>query len=763
MGQDTIRILVVGTDGTAVWLITQTLTDDGFSVDTSETQAEAVVRIKDEKYDLVIMEEEDPSADHIPVLDASPPGCSPVPVIIMTTYDRVRSAIDLLRKYNGDYITKDSEGKYIELMPYVVDKTLERHRMLMERDQTENELKRIADEKLAILNSMSEMVIYLDEDKNVLWANNSITASIGTSQRELSGHFCYEILMKRQEPCPECPLGRVIETRLPQIAENAGDSGTIWSVAMYPEMDEHGSVKGIVEVKQDITERRRWEQKLKEASDEWRSTFDSIVDIIAINDVHFRLIKVNKAFADLFDLPPREIVGRTCHELLYGSSDPCPDCPQTAAFGTDTPTRLEYFERRFGDDIEITASPIVSENSRVIGLVTIGKDISQQARWQETLMRASTEWRTTFDSIVDPISIIDNEFRIIKCNRAFADMTDKEPRQLIGKACYEVLHSSSDPCLHCPKPISGETKTTALTEYFDEKRTRFMQISSSPIIGDDGRTIGFVNVKNDITGQKKERDDLQKYSGHLKKMVGQLSKELQDTQVKILEESHDKARKQIAGRLGLELKRTLGMVMNAVRSIQGPYRESTHIKAAERQLARIENTVGNLLAYSHERAPKKEEVVVSELIARVLESNLPPDSINMTLNIPFDIPYAFVDTRQIQLAVANLIVNAVESMPKGGDLTIKAQRKGAGVSVTVTDSGPGIPAKIKERVFEPLFTTKQSAIGIGLSVAKYLIEANGGSLTLVENKPTGIAAEVFLPTSAQVSAADGVEKLFTQE
>jgi PAS domain S-box-containing protein len=761
MDQNTIRILVVSADGTAVWLISQTLADEGFVVDTSATEIEALAHLKDEGYDLVITEPEKPLIDRIPILDSIPSGHAVPPVIIITANDHVRSTIALLKNYPGDYLTKDPESKYIELMPYVVDKTLERYRLLLERNQTENELKRIADEKLAILNSMSEMVLYLDEDKNVLWANNSITASIGTSQKELSGRPCYEILMKRGKPCDECPLAHVKETRLPQMAEITGDNGTIWSVVMYPEMDEDGSIKGIVEVKQDITERRKWEQKLKEASDEWRSTFDSIIDIIAINDTHFRLVKVNKAFAGLFGLEPREIVGKTCHELFYGYPDPCPDCPQMTAYGADTPARLEYFERRLGDDIQVTASPIVSADKQVIGLVTVGKDISQQTRWQETLTQASNEWRTTFDSIVDPISIIDNDLRIIKSNRAFADLVGKQPKQLIGKVCHEILHSQANPCAHCPQPISKETKTTALTEYYDEGLKRFIQVSSSPVIGDGDAVIGFVNIKSDITDQKKEQDDLKKYSGHLKKMVGQLSRELQDSQSMIIEKAHEKAQKQIAGRLGLEIKRSLGSVSHALHSVKGPHGESTHIKTAQQQIGKLERILANLLSYSHETTPNREEIVVSELVARVLDKNLPPDSINLTLNIPFDIPYVFVDPKQVEHAVANLIANAVESMAQSGDLTLKAQRSGAGVTLSITDSGPGIPVKTMKRVYEPLFTTKPSAIGIGLVVSKNLIEANGGSLTLENNDSTGITASVFLPTTERALSDGGVERLFT--
>ncbi len=161
MGQNAIRLLIVSPDSTAVWLISQTLADEGFVVDTTSTEDEAVVLLAENTYELVVIEPDKLLTDRIGVLDSISPGRPIPPVIILTGHDRIRSVVELLRKYPGDYITKDFDGKYVELMPYVVDKTLERHHLLVEKNETENELKRIADEKLAILNSMSEMVLYL--------------------------------------------------------------------------------------------------------------------------------------------------------------------------------------------------------------------------------------------------------------------------------------------------------------------------------------------------------------------------------------------------------------------------------------------------------------------------------------------------------------------------------------------------------------------------------------------------------------------------
>jgi len=87
-----------------------------------------------------------------------------------------------------------------------------------------------------------------------------------------------------------------------------------------------------------------------------------------------------------------------------------------------------------------------------------------------------------------------------------------------------------------------------------------------------------------------------------------------------------------------------------------------------------------------------------------------------------------VDPDQIRLIMNNLISNAIQAMPDGGVLTVRTRPLEDALEVTVADTGSGIASDHLERIFEPLFTTKSKGIGLGLSLAKRLAEANGGTI-----------------------------------
>jgi len=89
----------------------------------------------------------------------------------------------------------------------------------------------------------------------------------------------------------------------------------------------NGQIGGVLFSAEDITERKQAEERIKHAAEEWRATFDSITDLVSIRDKDFRLVRVNKAYADAFKMKPKELIGKTCYEIVHGTKQPCPDCP----------------------------------------------------------------------------------------------------------------------------------------------------------------------------------------------------------------------------------------------------------------------------------------------------------------------------------------------------------------------------------------------------------------------------------------------------
>jgi signal transduction histidine kinase len=143
--------------------------------------------------------------------------------------------------------------------------------------------------------------------------------------------------------------------------------------------------------------------------------------------------------------------------------------------------------------------------------------------------------------------------------------------------------------------------------------------------------------------------------------------------------------------------------------------------------------------------------------------------VDVSIDIPTDLPRIFVDPRQMIQVLGNITVNAYQAMKDGGKLTVSSRQSSvkAGslitdnsslvtdnwILITVKDSGVGIPPENMGKLFEPLFTTKTKGIGLGLAVSKKLIEANGGRIEVKSETGQGSTFTIWLPGHNIMSSA----------
>jgi signal transduction histidine kinase len=113
------------------------------------------------------------------------------------------------------------------------------------------------------------------------------------------------------------------------------------------------------------------------------------------------------------------------------------------------------------------------------------------------------------------------------------------------------------------------------------------------------------------------------------------------------------------------------------------------------------------------------------------------------------LPLAQVDRERMEQALTNLVLNAVEAMLTGGTLSLGLAASDRWLTITVSDTGPGIPPEIQRRIFEPFFTTKARGTGLGLAVARRVIEEHGGTITLVSETGKGATFTIKLPLPAE--------------
>jgi signal transduction histidine kinase len=179
----------------------------------------------------------------------------------------------------------------------------------------------------------------------------------------------------------------------------------------------------------------------------------------------------------------------------------------------------------------------------------------------------------------------------------------------------------------------------------------------------------------------------------------------------------------------------------------------------QRQAARINRIIESLLGFARTEAPALEPVDVCEVVRNTLAQVEMPEQVEVMVRCDPALPSIRADSNQLHLVLRNLIQNGIEAMTiraggQGGRLTITAgpATEGEGVLVAVRDTGAGIPAEQLERIFEPLFSTKVKGVGLGLALARILVERHGGTIAVESDVGKGSIFTVFLPQAGPAGA-----------
>jgi len=168
----------------------------------------------------------------------------------------------------------------------------------------------------------------------------------------------------------------------------------------------------------------------------------------------------------------------------------------------------------------------------------------------------------------------------------------------------------------------------------------------------------------------------------------------------------------------------------------------------EEQAVYMDKIVSDLQAFVQPVKIDKKPFSLKELVANVLTSVATPNNIKVQNQIGEDFPQVKADLNLLRRVLINLVTNSVQAMPDGGKLTLAGQVNPKGqVSVTVKDTGVGIPDAIKKQIFTPLFTTKSRGQGFGLAVCKRVIEAHGGVISFESTAGKGAKFSIQFPAS----------------
>jgi PAS domain S-box-containing protein/putative nucleotidyltransferase with HDIG domain len=143
------------------------------------------------------------------------------------------------------------------------------------------------------------------------------------------------------------------------------------------------------------------DKEIKQAAEEWIRTFDSIGDLVSIQDRDYRIVKVNQAYAQAVGMSPYALIGQYCYEVLHGAACPFAECPHEQMLLTIKPVTKEIFEANLGMHLEVTISPIVDADGTLLGSVHIAKNITDRKQAEQKLIESEERLRLTLEATND--------------------------------------------------------------------------------------------------------------------------------------------------------------------------------------------------------------------------------------------------------------------------------------------------------------------------------------------------------------------------
>ena len=609
--------------------------------------------------------------------------------------------------------------------------------------QTKQPLGKAEEDKLTILNSISELVTLQDMGHRIVWANRAAAKSVNLPAGQLVGRHCYEIWNQQSQPCTGCPVTKARRTSKPQKGEMTTPDGRVWSVRGYPVLDEYERVTGILNVTLDVTERKRAEQALKESEAFSSSLMVNSPNPASVINPDTSLRYVNPALEKLTGFPAAELIGKKAPYPYWGQ-----DTLQKTFKGFKKAMRQggegteELFQKKNGERfwVEITSTRVVSDGEFKY-LLANWADITERKKAEEALKESQQFSTSLLESLPNPIFVVNPDTSVKYVNPAFEKLTGFTLAETYGQ---KAPHSwwpqeyQEDMLAGLKKAIAaGGRKSERIFQKKNGERLWIALNSAAEM--QDGKLVYLLINWVDITERKLAEDRQQEMQRELL-----LSSRLA---------SIGELAAGVAHQINNPLTGVLGFSQRLLRKSTDP-EINQDLKKIHAEAGRAAKVVQNLLTFARRRQPQKQYSEINEILESALELRayeLNTSNIEVITNLAPKLPQIMLDFYQIQEVFLNIILNAEQAMTEaksGGKLIIKTEERKTCIRVAFSNDGPAIPTVNLDMIFDPFFTTKaeKGGTGLGLSVCHGIITEHGGKIYAKSKPDKGTTFYVELPT-----------------
>jgi PAS domain S-box-containing protein len=617
-----------------------------------------------------------------------------------------------------------------------------------------------------ILESIDIGVFVVDDDFNVLLWNRFMETYTGVTKTEILGRNLFNYFSHLKNTGWPKRYAKVLDDGEPVVVDGTtamivpkvvptkkkSSSGVFHNINLFPLMAGKDEVRGVLTVLDDVTER-------KELEDRFQNIMEYASDAIFILNTdgiftyvnHRALINtalgkedfIGKFFTDIVDPKSFDSVASAFSNLLTGEE-------VRGLYCTIADGRGGHIE------LEINAVPIYGPEGReVTSIQGIARDVTEKKVLEEEMTQLNEMAQSMLAAIPSGVAIVDRHLTLFSVNESFCHLFLTTGRDAIGRNLVDFLpadffeeEGSEERILEVLDKIrEGKTYRKIGVRHRNAKGAWVLDFKFVPLPGRNGRALLLIE---DVT----ERERL-KEQEHEKIRL--------ETEIEKLREL-DELKSEFISVASHELRTPLtGILIYLERLSDGKYCDVTEghltkIEAVKAQITLLAKIVDEMLETSRLEAGiealKLEKASMGDVVSRSITkiSSLAESKFtNIEVDIPDDLPEVDMDPDRIERVITNLLSNAINYSPRDTRILVEARVQDDDIVVRVIDEGPGIPDDHKSRIFERFYVIDKSltrmtgGVGLGLAIAKGIIDNHGGRIWVEDGRPSGSVLVFTIP------------------
>lgn len=427
-----------------------------------------------------------------------------------------------------------------------------------------------------------------------------------------------------------------------------------------------------------------------------------------------------------------------------------------------------------GNWYSVYIRPYRTVDNKIDGVVMIFVDITERKKAQQVIEEARAYAENIIETMLEPLIVLGDDLKVISANKAFYRAFKVNPKETEGCFIYDLGNRQWNIprlrlLLENILPKQATFNNYEIEHNFESIGPKTMLLN--------GRRLSHMHMIlvtiNDITERKKaEEKEIELAATKIRIDVErakaeELQKaydELKKLQEKVIQSEKLAVLGKLAGSVSHELRNPLGVIRNSVYFLKMKLGQTLedekikkHLDILEEEIGISDRIINDILAFARIKEARLVETDMNKITEDLLKGMKIPENIRIIPRLNGDLPTILADEVQIKQAFSNIMLNAVQAMPNGGELTIANRANNGVIEVDVIDTGIGIAKENLDKIFDPLFSTKAKGTGLGLTVCQGIIEIHGGSIEIESEVGKGTRFTVRFPINKKRSVRGGAD------